>query len=628
MRVSTAPLAGLVVAALLVSGACQSTASPVPSSAPSQPSSPSTTPPATRTPPATPADFDQFLYDTNYQPEPGTTGGSVVIGEWQRATELNPYFSNSIANSEVLAATMRSLLTITSDGRWKPDLAAQPITFGSSVKRDSKGRGFTVHVTLKPGLKWSDGAPLTLADLTFTRQWVLDRNQVGINTFGWEHVDRINVSPDGLGADVHFPQPTPDWLTVIGRNPLLPRHYVKQFPITNAIAAYPLSPAIARAAVSGPFRYVTASPDAIVLARNDNWAAGDHAPYLDAVTFRFFADDKDTLENAFTGGAVDVALNLRIGDYAAIKDVSPRVGRPVIVPMWEYEHLDMNEAGLGPGRGTPALTDLRVRQAIAMAIDRGALYAAAFPGASPPSTPACVNAAPTNYWYLPGAETMCPPVDVAGANRLLDGAGYARGADGIRVDPKTGQPLVFDHCTSDTGVRKAGVRYLAGAFRAIGITLTAQFVDSAGTLFAAWPDVPAATPCNLARGTFDTAQFSSVLGLGVSNDYYFRYHSGQIPSDANNGSGFNYLRVTDPAMDAALTTLKTAIDPKVQVEAAYDVQQISAQQVLEVPLYYVSAVRGISARLHNFLADPGASSSNIPAASTDLWNVEDWWVSG
>jgi ABC-type transport system substrate-binding protein len=73
-------------------------------------------------------------------------------------------------------------------------------------------------------------------------------------------------------------------------------------------------------------------------------------------------------------------------------------------------------------------------------------------------------------------------------------------------------------------------------------------------------------------------------------------------------------------MDSALDTLKAAIRPEDQLEAVYTVQEVYIDQVPEVVLYYRAEARGVAADLHNFQKNPGTSS--------DMWNIEDWWVDG
>ena len=609
-------LLGLLATTAIVFAACQGaqsspSATTAPTSAP-----PASEAPATATPAPTPVDFDQLLFGYKYEPTPGTPGGKVIISDWQAANQLNVYYQNAVANTEVLAATMRNLLTVSADGHWKPDLAAAPITFKDSVKTDASGKGFTVHATLKPNLKWSDGEPLTFADWKYTLGWILDKDQVGITTTGYDLIDKFDVAADGLSADIHFKDAYAGWLGIVGSMSPLPEHYMKNIPIKDAAAkSYPLSADIAKAPTSGPYKYVTASADTIELVRNDNWAAGDHPAYIDNVTFKFFPDNKEGEIAAFLAGEIDIALDLVQDDYNAIKDVDPTIGKALLEPSWLYEHLDMNEAGLGQGKGHPALKDIVVRKAIAQAIDKKAMYQTVFPGAPVPAQDACTNATPTNYWQLPDAK--CLPFDVAAANAALDAGGYKTGADGIRVGPD-GTPLVFEHCTSTANFRQLGGDFLAKSLQAIGIKLNLNFVDSTTILFAGWQDVKADTKCNLAHGTYDTSEFAYQLTFDLFGDYYYSYASEQIPTDANKGNGYNYLRLINPDMDAAMATLRAAIDPKAQVEAAYTAQQVYIDQVPEVALYYRNEARGVGVKVQNFLKNP--------STSTDMWNIEDWWL--
>ena len=104
----------------------------------------------TATPAPTPIDYDALLYRYQYEPSTGVPGGKVVVSNWAPANQLNPWYAGASSNYEVFAATMRTLLRVTTDGHWQPDLAADPITYAGSVVTDQTGTGFTVHLTLRP----------------------------------------------------------------------------------------------------------------------------------------------------------------------------------------------------------------------------------------------------------------------------------------------------------------------------------------------------------------------------------------------------------------------------------------------------------------------------------------------
>jgi peptide/nickel transport system substrate-binding protein len=609
----------VATAAILVAACGAATTTPSPSGDPSAP--PASGGSASPSPAPTPLDFEKVLFDYTYEPTPGTPGGSVVISDWQAASQLNPVISTSLANSYVFAATMRALFTVTADGHWKPDLAAKMPSFNDdSIRVDADGTGFEVDVELLPNLKWSDGTPFTTADLKFTWEWILDPGQVGISTVGWENIDEVKITDD-LNATFHFKEPFAGFYGTLSGY-YLPKHYMETIPVADAPAkSYPLSPDIAKAVTIGPFKYVTASADTIELVRDDNWAGPAEAcsgkACLDSVTYKFFPDNKEGMIAAFLAGEIDVAVDLVQADYDAIKDVDPAIGRAILEPAWLYEHFDMNQAGLGQGKGHPALKDLKVRQAIAGAIDKEAMWNTVFPGQPYPDVPLCVNATPTNYWQLPDAE--CIEYDLEAAKALLEEAGYKDSdGDGVREMPDGTTPLEFEHCTSTAAFRETGGEFLAGEMQKLGVKLNLNFVDSTAVLFANWPDVAADTKCNLAHGNYDTSEFAYVLSFDLFGDYYYSYHTEQIPTDANSGNGYNYLRFSNADMDAALDTLKSAIKPDEQLNAVWEVQQIYIDEVPEVVLYYRAEARGVAADLNNFLKNPGTSS--------DMWNIEDWWL--
>jgi peptide/nickel transport system substrate-binding protein len=615
-------LFGLLATTAVVFAACQGATSPSPSGAASPSAgaaSPSAAPSASPEP--TPIDYEALLFSYEYEPEAGTPGGNVIISDWQAANQLHPAYSNAFANTQVFAATMRTLFIVTSDGHWKPDLAEKMPKFSDdTIRPDDTGTGFEVDVQLKEGLAWSDGEPVTMNDFKFTWEWILDPDQVGISTLGWDIIDEITVNDD-LNATVHFKEAFAGFYGTIGGF-FFPQHYFETVPVAQAnTQLYPLSPDIASAVTIGPFKYVTASADTIELERDENWTIGEACEggnaCLDRVTYKFYPDNKEGMIAAFLAGEIDVALDLVQADYDAIKGVDPAVGKAILEPAWLYEHFDMNQSGEGAGKGHPALQELAVRQAIAQAIDKEAMWNVVFPGQPYPDVPLCVNATPTNYWQLPNAE--CLTYDVDAANALLEEEGITdSNGDGSREFE--GEEIVLEHCTSTAGFRQTGGEFLKAALADIGITLNLNFVDSTSILFANWPDVAADTKCNLAHGQYDTSEFAYVLTFDLFGDYYYSYHTEQIPTDENDGNGFNYLRLTNSDMDSALDTLKAAIRPEDQLEAVYTVQEVYIDQVPEVVLYYRAEARGVAADLHNFQKNPGTSS--------DMWNIEDWWVDG
>ncbi len=632
------PPVGLLASVALVVSACSGAASPpapsltatdsiagAPSASPSGASTAASQSPS----PANAIDVNDLMYGARYSPAAGSPGGAITIGDWQAPDQLDPYFAGSFASSELFAMTMRSGLVLSADGHYTPDLFQAPLTYDKSVTRDETGNGFTVHASLKPGEEWSDGKRLTMADYKSTHDWVLSQARLGITTLGWEKVDEVTVSSDGLSADFHFGAPFEGWISLIGGLRPLPEHYISTFAVNDGNKAYPLSNAIARAPTNGAFMFTAASSGTVELARNPRYRGGKAcqggSACLDRVTFKVFSNNKQGEIAAFKAGQIDVAEHLEDADYAAIRGVDGSVGKAIVVPSLGYEHFDLNQgADMPPAQAAAypnkALLDPVVRKAMEQAIDKAELYRVVFPDYPAPDQKICTNGVPGwSYWAAPDDQLSCPTFDPAAANDALDAAGYKIGADGIRIDPKTGRPLSLRHCTSTAAVRKTSAEFLARSFRRIGIRLDLSFAPSTDVLFAGWNDVAPDTKCSLARGNYDTSEYAYALSFDPMSDDYDTYAGERIPSAANGGNGNNTLHVNDQALNAAIEAGRDAIDPQDRLARAYDVQRIVMMDaVYEIALYYRTAVRGVSIKLRDFYPNPGTS--------TDMWNAQDWYL--
>jgi peptide/nickel transport system substrate-binding protein len=648
---------GLAASLLFVAAACAPAAQPPGAGSPGA-TSPGA--PGAGSPGATgsPQGEDQ-LFAVDYQPQEGKPGGSVVIGEWQAPDNLNPYYSNAFATVEVLYATHAGLWRVSSSGHWQPWLAAKMPKFGDNSVREGTSAqcpgaaaagspaataaaasptgspaatgspagtaaaspgaspaagGFEVDIELKPGLKWSDGQPLTLNDLRYTWQWVMNPAQKGLvaGTTGWEDIADIKVDSAGTKATVAFCKPYAGFYGLLSAT-ILPQHYMSTVPVAQASErSMPVSAAMARVPASGPFMFTNAvSPSAITLKKNPNWTGGafNQGAYLDEVKYSFYAD-VDGMKAAFLAGDLDVSLNMVQADYDTIKAVDPSIGKALIKPAWEWEHFDLNT-----GTGHEMLKDVNVRKAIEQGIDKEDLYKALFPSGTPPEQPACQNVPPGLFYRDP--SVTCPAYDPEAAKAALDAAGWTD-ADGDGVREKGGVKADLLTCTTaGRPVRQLTLEKFQGYMKAIGITTRIKTADATSVVFAGWNDVPEGTDCSIYRGTFDVALYTSVFGFDLFGSFYYSYHTNQIPDNPPH-DGSNTTRFSNPEMDAALDTLRTSVRTDQQIDAAKTIQRIDREQVPDISLYYRESPRGISNRLRNFFQNPSSQG--------DIWNIEDWWV--
>jgi peptide/nickel transport system substrate-binding protein len=577
-------------------------------------------------PPASPSALDQRLFATSYTPTtPATTSpsGTLVMGEWVAVDTLNRWFSTSVSAMEAMQPAMRGFVAVTSDGKYVPDLATTvPTVENGGVVVN--GATFDVAVTLKPNLKWSDGTPLTMDDFVATWKWATDHGQDNCNSCaaGWPDIGSIDESPDRLTATIHFKDLYPDWLFFLTGGPW-PR-YLTSAPVAQASALYPVSSAIATVPMDGPFVITRASKSEIDYAPNPYWAGGvstAHAPYLAGLKFIFYGDKNAEVAD-FLAGHLDLAFNLKEFDYAAVAAVDPTIGKAKSDPIWGYELLDINNDPHHV-RGQD-LWDPRVRRALAMAINKQDLISVLYPGQ--PIKPACTPA-PPSLWY--GVPETCPAYDPTAAIAALQAAGLTIGPKGNFA--YQGKDLELKVCAiSGSATRSTILRQVQRDLAAIHVksTVTTAGLDIFG---GTWAETTATTECSLSRGTYDLASLTYFLG-GSPYDDSSIYSSDQWPENGDH-SGQNETRFSDPAVDQAITTLKSAVDLQAQANAAKAFQDRYVAGMPEIPLYYRAETTGVSVHVGNW---PGFSPS-IPGivgplsnglnggTFGPLWNVEDWY---
>ncbi|MEA2027306.1 MAG: hypothetical protein U9O18_11490, partial [Chloroflexota bacterium] len=180
------------------------------------------------------------------QDEP-PTGGTAVAGEWQAATQLNPYIPNAVKDYEAIAPILRALVTVNSDGQWEPEfLTSLPSLEAGTLVEDEDGDGFTVTLEMMPDLVWSDGEPFTLHDLEWNLDWALKTAQAGVGcatctVFNplmdtslegdayWapenQYIESIEVSEDGLTADMKFAKHYAGWLGILSQQLIAPQFW-------------------------------------------------------------------------------------------------------------------------------------------------------------------------------------------------------------------------------------------------------------------------------------------------------------------------------------------------------------------------------------------------------------------
>ncbi len=148
----------------------------------------------------------------------------MIIGDWQEATQFNPYYYGQVTEANVAALAWHSLVTINNDFKYVPQLAADPFPTiaNGGVTVGQNGDAMTVTWKLRDGLKWSDGEPLTCDDFKYAWEWVMDPTNVGVVLAGWEDITAIDC-PSDTDMVLHFKKVFEGYMNL---GTPLPRHYL------------------------------------------------------------------------------------------------------------------------------------------------------------------------------------------------------------------------------------------------------------------------------------------------------------------------------------------------------------------------------------------------------------------
>ena len=347
-------------------------------------------------------------------PHPGParaqpTGGTAVIAVAGDPGHLNPAISTAGPLHAVAGSLFNGLVALDEAGRPEPDLAESWV-----VAPD----GLSVTFRLRAGVRWHDGRPFTATDVKTSFEQVLLRFHARARAGLAPAIAGIDA-PDPLTAVFRLNRPHPALLRQLDvtEAPVLPAHLFEGTdPNTN--------PANLRPIGTGPFRFEGYQRDnQVVLARNPDYFKPG-LPRLDRVVFRIIPDT-NTQVNALLAGEVDMLARVSAPDAARLR------GRGVTLAETRAAAGGSNcVMTLSFNLDRPTTGQIALREAFALGLDRQRMLdLVAFGQGRVADAPIASGIA---WAHAAGALGACRS-DPAEANRRLDAAGLARGADGVRA---------------------------------------------------------------------------------------------------------------------------------------------------------------------------------------------------
>src|SRR6266850_3534743 len=341
-----------------------------------------------------------------------TRGGTAIIAVWQEPSTLAAHYANQTVTDVVNFGVIEGLTSTTTDGDYIPNLAKSvPTLANGGAKVSADGKKLDVTWELKPGVKWSDGTPLTSADIKYTWEIWMKDPKTNSRT-GFSEIESIDL-PNDVIAVVHYKSVYAPY----------PNNFFSLMPkaLLEKEADISKTDYVRRPLGTGPFKITEFKTDeSITLEKNTNYR-DTSKPYLDKIIFKSVPSSQIGLAQ-LKAGEVQAMWNLTEAQTPEVEKESSLALLVVQGPTVERIELNTaeNKEYPDPNSVHPVLGDIAVRKALLYAtpkqqlIDK-LLFGKAKPGSSPVSQ---------GWAAYKGTQEGYDP---AKANSTLDAAGWTKG---------------------------------------------------------------------------------------------------------------------------------------------------------------------------------------------------------
>ena len=406
---------------------------------------------------------------------------------------------------------------------------------------------------LHRGVKFHDGRPLTARDVKWTFDSLLQGKIRSTKTSTYKYVDHIDA-PDEATVVFHMKEQdaTLLWNLSDGAMGIVP------FGSGDEMTRHPIG--------SGPFKFVSAETDSeVVIERNDDYW-GDHAK-LARVRFAVVPDETtEALE--LRKGSGDVAINSLTPDTVLTLAHEPSLAVEQS-PGTRFAYLSFNLRD-------PILKDVRVRQAIAYALDRQPMVEYLWRGQAELAR----SVLPTQSWAY-DANVTSYEHDPEKAKRLLDAAGYS---------PVNGVRFRITMKTSLDPNTRLMVAVMQQQLREVGIGLDIRSFEAA-TFFA-----------DVTHGAFQMYGLRWIGGNEDPDIFELAFHSAKFPPN-----GANRAFYSNPRIDTLIDQARREIDPNLRKPLYAEVQRILADDLPYIDLWYLDNVLVHTRRVRNLKMNPAGN---------------------
>lgn len=406
---------------------------------------------------------------------------------------------------------------------------------------------------LRHGVRFQDGRLLTSRDVKWTFDSLLQGKIRSTKASNYRFVDHIDA-PDDSTIIFHLKEPDAPllWNLSDGAIGIVP------YGSLDDMTTHPIG--------SGPFKFVSAETDRdVILARNDDYWG--EKPRLSRIRFAV-VPDATTRALELRKGSADAAINALTPDTVLTLSRDPNLAVET-APGTVLAYLGFNLRD-------PILKNVRVRQAIAYALDRGPMIQYLWNGEARPAR----SILPPQSWAYDG-EVPSYPHDPEKARHLLDAAGYPM-VNGVRF-----------HLTMKTSTdenTRLMVTVMQQQFRDVGIELDIRSFEFA-TFFA-----------DVTHGAFQMYGLRWIGGNEDPDIFEYAFDTAKFPP---NGANRGYY--SNPKIDALIDQGRREIEPPARKAIYAQVQQILAADVPSINLWYLDNVLVHNRRVTNLELNPAGN---------------------
>ncbi|UZF92248.1 peptide ABC transporter substrate-binding protein [Bosea sp. NBC_00550] len=541
-----------------------------------------------------------------YKPTKAGGGGPLKMLLWQAPTLLNPHFASGTKDQIASRVFFEPLAGWDKEGNLVPQLAAEVPSKANGGLSDD---GTTVIWKLKPGVKWHDGKPFTADDVVFTWEYAADPATAAYTSGAYKDIKVEKV--DDLTVKVIFAKPTPFWadpfVGVAGM--IIPKHHFGEYKGAKSREA----PANLKPVGTGPYKFADFKPgDILTGTRNEDYHVKNQ-PHFDTFEIKGGGDAVSAARAVLQTGEYDYAWDTLVEDEVLKRMETGGRGKISAAPAGDIEFITLNTTDpwteVDGERSSiktkhPTLSDPAVRQAINLLIDRDSIQKFIY-GRAGTATASFVNE-PKQF----KSQKLKYEFSIDKANKILDDAGWKKGADGIRE--KDGKKLKYVYQTSINAPRQKVQAIIKQACQRAGIDIELKSV-TASVFFSS--DV--ANPDTYTKLYVDMEMYTTTQPQPDPERFLNQFVSWEVANKENKWLGRNVSRYTDPAADEAYKAAQKELDPAKRAELLIKVNEIFCEANVILPVLSRKKV----------VAAANTLSHDHSGWDVDTWNLAAWYRS-